>query len=159
MDDWLKAGGMALVMALLVGFTIYFALVPAEEPVERTSTSYGWLQEESITVTATGTAGSASGNTDSDGPIRGHIYAIHIDFTGGITTTTDTTITLADPSLTIMTLSNSATDAWFYPVVQQTNSAAGGTSTYDRVPVSGRVNVAIAQSTAADTVVTVWWGE
>jgi hypothetical protein len=156
----MKTAAMALVMALLVGGAAYFTLVPPEEPVERTSTSYGWLREEQFIVPATGTAGSATGNANSDGPIRGHLYAIHLDFAATISDTTDTTITLADPSLTVMSLSDNVTDAWYYPVVTQTNSAGSGLSAYDRTPVSGRLNAAVAQSTAGNAVtVTVWWGE
>jgi len=157
---------ITLVFALvaLVGLMVVWAWLragPIEEPEARTTTSYGALRQEQIVVTATGAAGSASGSQDSDGAIRGHVYAVYLDFASSISTTTDISLTLSSPALTLLDLSNYYTDTWYYPAVQQTTATAGaGSGTYDRLPISGRLTVGVDQSTATSVVTaTVWWGD
>jgi len=149
---------LAIVLAVLL--LLLTACGPVEQPVARGSSNYGWLREEQIVVTASGTAGAASGSQESDGAIRGHVYAMHLDYAPSISTTTDMTLALGSPALTVLSLSDNYTDAWYYPAVQQTGSSGSGTSTYDRLPISGRLTATVAE-TAATTVltVTVWWGE
>ena len=160
--EWCKGLGPVILMVMLLGGIASYVLVgcQVEEPIPRTSANYGWVNVETVALTGTGADGSATASGTTDAPIRGHIYAVNIDYQAGLTTTTDITLALTSPALTIMTKSNSATDAWFYPAVQQTDSAAAGTSTYDRVPVSGQVTVSAAQ-TNSNTVasVTIYWGE
>ena len=156
---------IALVFALVaaVGLMVVWAWLragPIEEPEARTTTSYGALRQEQIVVTASGAAGAASGSQDSDGPIRGHVYAMHLDYGSAISTTTDTTVTLGTPALTILAVTDTATDAWYYPAVQQTGSNGSGLSVYDRLPISGRLTAAVAESTSGSALtVTVWWGD
>lgn len=150
-----------VVAALLVGLAVLWSFRPVEELAVRSSANYGWLREEQFKVTAAGTEGSAVGNKASDGYVRGHIYGIHLDFTTGISSTTDFTLTTrTDPSISILSLSNNYTDTWYYPVVQQTDSAGSGTSTYDRLTVNDRVIAGIVQSSVGDVVtVTLYWGQ
>ena len=100
-DFWLKTGiigvGVVLVAALLL-----ISITQPEEPVARSYEDHVWLRKESVTVTASGTAGSATGNASTDRELHGYIYAVHLDFTSGISTTTDITVTQASPSLTIL---------------------------------------------------------
>ena len=152
--------GATIVAVLAIVVVAARVVWPVEVPVGRTTTSYGWFREEEIAVTTTGSAGTATGSQDSDGPIRGHVYAVHLDYGAAVTTTTDITVSLSSPALTLYQKDNSATDVWLYPVVQQTDSAGSGTSTYDRVPVSGNLTVKVDQSSSGTAVTaTVWWGE
>ena len=158
-ENWALVGATIVAGLAILLVALRFVL-PVELPVARTSTSYGWLREEQIAVTAAGAAGAATGSQDSDGPVRGHVYAVHLDYGAAVTTTTDITISLSSPALTLYQKDDSATDVWLYPVVQQTDSAGSGTSTYDRVPVSGNLTVKVDQSTSGTAVTaTVWWGE
>jgi len=160
-ENWLMCM-ILILMGLLFLALIWRCSLPleVEEPVARTTTSYGALREEVVVVTATGTAGAATGSQDSDGAIRGHLYAMHLDYGASVTTTTDITISLSSPSLTVLTTTNSATDAWYYPAAAQTGAGGSGTGTYDRLPISGRLTAAVAQSTSGTPLtVTVWWGE
>jgi hypothetical protein len=136
-------------------------LLEREAPVARSSANYGWLRQEQFVVTGSGTAGSATGTKSSDGSIRGHLFAVHLDYASGISTTTDITLSLSSPSLTVLALTNNYTDTWYYPAVQQTGSDGSAISgAYDRMPLSGRLAASIADSSAVDVVtVTVWYGE
>lgn len=163
MKTWIKEHWDVLVVAaavVAIAVALILLVPRREEPVARGSESYGWLREETVTLTGTGTEGAVSASDTTDGPIRGHVYALHVDYSSSITTTTDLTVTLSSPSLTVLQLTNNYTDTWYYPVVQQTDSAGSGTPTYDRVPVSGYVTVAAGQ-TISGTIgtVTIWWGE
>ena len=154
--------GLILILTILtlVGISCGPLWVP-EEPVARSSADYGWLKQEQFTVVATGAAGSAGGSKNSDGPLRGHLYGVHLDFASTISNTTDFTLTVSnDPSLTVLDLNNHYTDTWLYPAVQQTDSAGSGTSTYDRLPLNDWLTAEISQSTATYVVtVTVLWGK
>jgi len=151
---------LVAILAIVCGVAARMLMEQPEEPVARSSTSYGWLHQEEIAVTATGDDGAATGSADSDGPIRGHVYAVHLDYGSSVTTTTDITLSLSSPAVTVMALSDTATDGWYYPVVEQTGSTGSGTSTYDRLPLSGQMTVEVAESTAGTAVTaTVWWGE
>ena len=66
-----------------------------------------------IDITTTGTAGSATGSGTTTRPVNGHLEAVKVDFTSQAATA-DTTIVdgMGQP---ILTLTNSNTDAWYYP--------------------------------------------
>jgi len=66
-----------------------------------------------INITTTGTAGSATGSGTTTRPVNGHLEAVKVDFTSQAATA-DTTIVdgMGQP---ILTLTNSNTDAWYYP--------------------------------------------
>lgn len=163
-----EAVGIRIAPAVLVVVLIIMAslvsascspLGPGDLP-SQSSANYGWLREDQFAVTATGTAGSAVGTQDSDAAVYGHLYAIHLDFAPSISVTTDITMALVTPLLTIFDITNLYTDTWVYPAVQQTGSGGVGTSTYDRMPVSGRLMMGVAQTTATTVVTaTVLYGE
>jgi hypothetical protein len=114
-----------------------------------------------IAVTTTGSDGSASGTGYSAKPVSGELYAIYVDWHTSAPVTSDITVTVESdddhPAITLYSKSDSATDAWVYPVVQCTDT--GGTAVtgeYQHILVSGRIKVAVAQSNALDPAVTVY---
>lgn len=158
-DFWLKAGivgvGVIVVAALLL-----IGVVQPEEPVARSYEDHVWLRKESVVITASGSAGAATGSASTDRELHGYVYAVHLDFTSGISSTTDITVTQASPSLTILDLSNYYTDTWYYPVVQQTDSSGSGTSTYEKILVQDAVDIGVTQSTSGTVgTVTIYWGQ
>jgi hypothetical protein len=150
-----------VVVAIIVLFVLVAVVLPIpEEAIPRGSQNYGFLRVEQVTLSGTGTAGAVSDSRTTDGPIHGHLYAVNLDYTGGISTTTDVTISLASPALTVLQLSDYYTDTWIYPAVQQADSAGSGTSTYDRMPAAGYLTIAAGQTSSGTiATVTVWWGE
>lgn len=156
--EWLIAL-VATIVAGLAILTLIFAL-PGEQPEARTSASYGYLNEYVVTVAGTGSAGAATGSGTTDGPVHGHLYAVHVDYTADISTTTDLSLTLASPALTLLTLTDTPTDTWLYPAVQQTgNTGSGISGAYDRMPIEGYLTIGAAESTSGTiATVTIWWG-
>lgn len=119
------------------------------------------VRSHKITVTTTGSAGSATGTGYSSKPLNGELYAIYVDWSASAPVTSDITITVASddnhPSVTLYAKTNSVTDAWVYPVVQSTDTAGTAvTGEYQRILIDGRVSVAIAQSDALATAATVY---
>jgi hypothetical protein len=119
---------------------------------------------EVITVAVAGVTGVGDGAVatgQSDGVLRGHIRGIYVDWAAGVTTTSDITIsTVNAPVTTVLYKANSATDAWFYPVVaQHLNTDGSAQSAFWRVPVDDLVQVAVGQSTTGTVSVTLLWGE
>jgi len=132
-----------------------------DEPITRGSSDYGWLKVEEVVIVATGAAGAATGSGSTDRDIQGHIYAIHLDYGAGITTTTDITVVQALPPLIVIQKDDSATDAWYYPAVQQTDSAGSGLGTYDRIAIDDALDITVGQTTSSTTMMTatVYWGK
>lgn len=158
----LKRGIPAVItiMALL----LCVGLLAVQPVPANTSEEYGWLRIEQFGAPSTGDDGSATMSATSDGYVRGHIYAVHVDWSPGVTSTTDLTLTGADPAVTILSKADSATDAWFYPVVaQHKNNDGSASSTYGLIPVNSRLTAAVAQSTLVTTTnlatITVYWGQ
>ncbi|MDP2950170.1 MAG: hypothetical protein Q8P22_11600 [Chloroflexota bacterium] len=119
------------------------------------------IELHKISVTTTGSAGSASGSAIKAVP-KGKIKAVYIDYNASAPATTDVTIkseadsTGVPPDVTVLTRSDSKTDGWFYPKVQvHDNAAAAVTGAYDDPVVHGGViSVTVAQADAlADCVV------
>jgi len=131
-----------------------------EQPVARSVENYGWLRVEEMILSGTGTDGAVSASQASDEPVRGHIYAVHLDFSSSITTTTDITLTQSSPSLTVLQLTDYYTDTWFYPATEYTNAAGTGLSAYDRLLASGTLTATVGE-TISGTIATVrvYWGE
>lgn len=116
------------------------------------------LRKYQITATATGGAGTSTGNATSNETITGRLLAVHVDFSASGAATTDTTITALTPDKALLTITDSATDAWYYPRHQVHTEAGAGVTydgtneVYEAVPVHGRVKVAMAQANNAQTV-------
>ena len=114
------------------------------------------LITKELSVTTTGSAGSALGSSSVAVPLS-ELVAVHIDYHASAPAgTTDLTISTPAPSpgtavaLTILTLTNTVTDGWFYPRVQDhDNVGAAITGSYSEPPVhGGSLLVSIAQSDA-----------
>lgn len=117
-----------------------------------------------ISVTTTGAAGSATGDTTSAIVLRGKLHAVYLDYNASAPgATTDVAISQAQaPSATLLTVTNNATDGWYFPR-QQVCDTAGAALTYDGseavsepLPVDGKLTVAVAQSNALAPCVTAY---
>ena len=111
-----------------------------------------------IRVTTAGAAGSATGSAVSETNIRGFIEAIKIDYNAGAPATTDVTITeLAALERTLLTISNSATDAVYYPSVATNDATGSARADYVRMYLDqSSVRIAVAGSDALTNAVVVY---
>lgn len=104
-----------------------------------------------VTVTTTGSAGSAAGAADSE-IINGLLLDIYLDFHASAPNTTDTTIkySTSGPDMgNILVVTNSNTDALIAPRQKPVDNAnAAITNAHAMFPVNGKINVALAQSDA-----------
>jgi hypothetical protein len=109
-----------------------------------------------VAVTTTGSAGSATGNEDTEYAVNGKLYAVYLDYHASAPgATTDVTITQTEaPSQTLLTVTDNATDGWYFPreaVCGNTGTGLtyDGTRTVNEAPpVVGYLTVAVAQSNA-----------
>jgi hypothetical protein len=116
------------------------------------------VRRTTITVTgATGGPGVATANTTSNEAINGVIRAVYLQYTDSPPAgTTDVTVAGAtSPALPILTVSNAATDGWFYPMWQADDAADATDITNQGAPVvvDDQIKVTIAQANNDDGVV------
>ena len=111
-----------------------------------------------ITVSgSTGGAGVSTATADSDIVINGIITAVYLEYTGSPpAATTDLTIVEAnnDPAMTILTITNGATDGWYAPVhaaVDVDDGVATGNGMV--VSVNDYITATIAQANDDDGVI------
>lgn len=169
MKSWQrKTTAVLVVVVLALSLSTGLLLVVNREgqqveilPVARGSEDYGWLKVEEVVLTATGAHGSASGTGSTDRPVRGHVFAVHLDFSSTISTTTDITLTQAAPALTVLQLTNYYTDTWYYPSVEWTDSSGSGRSVYDQFVADDQIDFSISETTSSTTILTatIYWGE
>ena len=107
-----------------------------------------------IRVTTTGSAGSATGTGVSDEGLTGLLRAVHVDYTSMPATTDVTISTTAAPTVTFLTLTNTNTDGWYYPMIAA-HTNAGAAITYDGTRpiytlfgINDIVTVSVAQADA-----------
>lgn len=107
------------------------------------------IEQEVVTVTTTGSAGSASGSATS-GVMSGFLLDVYLDFHASAPATTDTTIAYAQPALgNVLVVSNSATDALIAPRVKPVDNANTAiTNAFDRFPLNGTLTFSLAQCDA-----------
>lgn len=121
------------------------------------------IRRTTITVTgAAGGAGVATANAISDDVVEGLIRAVHIAYTDSPPAgTTDITIAEANnsPAMPILTVSNAATDGWFYPNAQADNQAGADITNHGQpIAVADHIKATIAQANNGDgCVVTIVW--
>jgi hypothetical protein len=118
------------------------------------------IRRLSIAVTgATGDPGEATADTTTDNPINGIIRGIHLTYVGEPPAgTTDVVVTGATtPAIAILTVSNVATDGWFYPMhqAQLVADASDITNQGASVMVDDRIKVTITGANNADGVTAV----
>src|SRR5512136_1425534 len=114
-----------------------------------TEDAMGELIVDSVAITTTGVAGSATGSGKLQ--VMGHIEWLYFDFHASAPATTDVTVSYADtpPGGNVLALANTATDALKFPRAACVDSAnAAITNSFTRFPVWGDLNVAVAQCDA-----------
>lgn len=87
-------------------------------------------------MTLSGSNGTAGGTVTSVRPLRGQVNGIYFDHSAGTATTDVVVKTQGPPVKTVLTVSNSITDGWYYPRVQEHNPS-GGTVNYDATGTAG----------------------
>jgi len=108
------------------------------------------IERHVIKVSTTGSDASATGSRIVPLPYC-EILAARMDFHASAPGTTDTTLSSpGDPvSVTLLTITNSATDAWYYPSIQlDDNSGSAITGAYVPAIVHGNLLVELAGSDA-----------
>lgn len=119
------------------------------------------LKTYSAAITTTGSAGSATGTGTFSVTVPGYLEWIYLDFHASAPATTDTTIAFAStpPGGNILVVTNSATDALYYPRGGAvSNAAAAITNSHVMIPVAGTINISLAQCDALTAAVTVYMG-
>lgn len=107
---------------------------------------------------AVGANGVATANASSPIRLNGKLLGVHIKYNDAPpAATTDVTIKVAaatpNPEMTLLTISDAATDGWFYPAVQACDTAGAAIAgAYLPLIVDGFVNVKIDQANAGDNV-------
>jgi hypothetical protein len=102
------------------------------------------VKEVTVAVNTTGGVGVSAGNADSVA-LYGQLLDIFLDF-GAAPATTDVVITDKTRGDTILTTTNTGTDARIAPrqkLVDNANVAI--TNSHDRFPLNGPLNIAVAQ--------------
>lgn len=107
-----------------------------------------------IDITTAGVAGSATGTGKTPVPVNGRIGAIKIDFTSQAGTA-DTTIT-DELGQTILALTNTNTDGWWYPH-PDIHDPTGNLMNKHTVPfiTTGYITASVAQSNAGTVAITI----
>jgi hypothetical protein len=101
---------------------------------------------ETIKVTTTGAAGSASGSAQTV-PIQGFLLDVYIDYHASAPATTD--VTISDPVFgNLLVVSNNKTDGKYSPREPNCDAAGAANGRYDLVPINSKLTVAVAQADA-----------
>ena len=104
------------------------------------------IEKYTIKVSTTGSDASATGSLVTALPLC-ELLAVYANFHASAPASTDTTISSpADPgAVTLLTITNSATDAWYYPT-HQLDDASGSAITGAYIPaiVHGNLLVELA---------------
>lgn len=113
---------------------------------------------------ATGGAGAATANSTTTIPLRGKVHAIHVKYNDAPPAgTTDVTVATLGasprvPVITLLSISNSATDVTKYPRAQVcgTDGAAltldGTRIAFDKIAIDDNIKITIAQANDNDSV-------
>lgn len=119
------------------------------------------IRSTKVTVTTTGSAGSASGTGYSPHPINGAMRAVRVDWHASAPATSDIDVVGESdddhPEVTLYDKDDANSDVWAYPKVQSTDVAGSAIANeYQHPVVAGqRVKVSVAQCDALDPAVTV----
>jgi hypothetical protein len=117
------------------------------------------MQTTKITATTTGANGSAAGENISESPLSGFIVGVYVDYTSQ-PATADVTITFPyAPTKTVLTLTNNATDGWYYPKVLAHDEAGVALTERIYIPIDGYIKAAVAQGNAGSVDVYILWIE
>tara|TARA_Y100000310_G_scaffold126272_3_gene125047 strand:+ start:6840 stop:7214 length:375 start_codon:yes stop_codon:yes gene_type:complete len=117
------------------------------------------IEKHKIAVATTGSAGSATGTAVLALPAS-ELVAVFLDFNASAPSTTDTTLKaiggdLAD--ITVLTVTNSATDGWYFPGEQMDdNAAAAITGAYQHPLIHQNLSIDLAQADALSPCLTAY---
>lgn len=114
------------------------------------------INEEKVTITTTGSAGSATGEAYSPA-MDGFLLDIYLDYNASAPATTDLTVTDAQRGDTLLTLTSTATDARV-ALREQAKDNAGALigGLYELYPLNGSLKFALAQCDALAVALTVY---
>lgn len=112
---------------------------------------------EKVVVTTTGSAGSATGSTDSE-TLHGLLLDVYLDYHASAPgATTDVTIAFKTRGGNVLVVSNSATDGLYHPRAKPVDNANGAiTNAHDRFALNDKLTVSVAQSDALTACVTAY---
>jgi len=118
------------------------------------------IEVRKISVSGAGGAGASSGSAIEPVP-NSFLHAIYFDFHDSAPATLDTTVKSPGnsdlPSVTVLTLTDTNTDAWVYPRRQiEDNTGAQVTGAYDKYFLSGSISIEIAQGDVLTDEVVAW---
>lgn len=119
------------------------------------------LQVFSVAIDTTGGAGAATGSGVLPISVVGYLEYLYYDFHASAPATTDVTITYPNtpPGGQVHKTTDTATDVLAFPRAKCVDNAnAAITNSFDRFPISGPLNVAVAQCDALTGAVTVYAG-
>lgn len=119
------------------------------------------IKLEKISVTTTGSAGSATGS-GTTGVLNGRLLAVYLDFNASTPNTTDTTIAYAEKGGNLLVVTNSNTDAMFAPrMTCVTNANAAITNSHAPFPLNQKLTISLAQADAVTNAVVayIWYEE
>lgn len=98
------------------------------------------LRRETVIVTgATGGTGSATASANTSNVVAGKVCAVYLEYTDSPPAgSTDVTIEEAgqSPALPVLTVTNAATDGWFYPDVATVGSDVAPVYVNDHLTVT-----------------------
>jgi len=117
------------------------------------------MQRMVATITPTGTAGASEGNATLTPGYNGKLYAVYLDYAANVTSVTNVTLALTSPVLTVFTVSDNATDGWFWPretAVTQSNTAYASTAGLMAFPVVGHLRLSTSSSSPRTNAVTAY---
>ena len=119
------------------------------------------VEVHKITVTTTGSNGSATGTGYSTRAVNGEVRALRVDWGATAPASSDIDVVVESddnrPEVVLFSKDDSATDAWVYPKVQSTGTDGNAISgEYQHPLANGRLKVSVAGCNALTTAVTVY---
>lgn len=111
---------------------------------------------EVVTVTITGSNGSATGSATSN-VMHGFLLDVYLNHVTNAAASTDVTIAHVDPTMgNVLAVANSVTDARFVPreTVHTTAGAVSDPDGYDRIALNGKLTVSVAEANAGSLIAT-----
>lgn len=111
------------------------------------------IAHETIKVTTTGAAGSASGSGETV-PIEGFLLDVYIDYHASAPATTD--VTISDPVFgDLLVVSDNNSDGKYAPREPNCDAAGASNGLYDLIPINSKLTISIAQADALTDCVSV----
>lgn len=106
------------------------------------------IHTEKVSVTTTGSDGSATGSSNST-TLVGFVQDVYLDYHASCPATADVTLAYADMSDSILVVTDNATDGRFAPRQKMVDNAnAAITNSHDKFAVNGKITVSVAGANA-----------